>query len=232
MVRLYKPTATPAEVEQATNPSWPPLSKGTAQTNRFSFRHAPAVRQYDQHPVIVAVSDALRVQNYAYKTLKNYKQALIALIRYAEKPIDNLSKAYYQQYLQFVIDKKKLSSATLNVHINAYKFYCEKVLQRDKEFYDIQYPRQPTKLPAVYSVAEVKAIFGATTSLKYRTLFQVVYATGLSEVAHLRLIDFDCNRRVVNVQGGKGKKDRPGRRCGGYADRHPPSRHQRVPDPT
>ena len=216
VVRLYKPTATPAEVEQATNPSWPPLSKGTAQTNRFSFRHAPAVRQYDQHPVILAVSDALRVQNYAYKTLKNYKQALIALIRYADqtaepsKPIDNLSKAYYQQYVLFLIDKKKLSSATLNVHINAYKFYCEKVLQRDKEFYDIAYARTPTKLPAVYSVAEVKAIFEATTSLKYRTLFKVVYATGLrlNEVAHLRLIDFDRNRRVVNVQGGKGKKDR------------------------
>ncbi len=27
VVRLYKPTATPAEVEQATNPVWPPLSK-------------------------------------------------------------------------------------------------------------------------------------------------------------------------------------------------------------
>jgi integrase/recombinase XerD len=70
--------------------------------------------------------------------------------------------------------------------------------------------RTPTKLPTVYSVAEVKAIFDATTSLKYRTLFIVVYATGLrlSEVAQLKLIDLDRHRNLITVRGGKGKKDR------------------------
>lgn len=221
VVRLYKPKVTAAEIEQATgtpdrNPAWPPLNKRIVGTHRLPFRYAPPMREYDRHPVVVAVSEALRVQNYAFKTYKNYKQAIIALIRYADrnagspKPIDNLTKAYYQQYLLFLINKKKLSSSTLNVHINGYKFYCEKVLQRDKEFYDIAYPRQPTKLPTVYSVAEVKAIFKATTSLKYRTLFQLVYATGLrlSEVAHLKLTDLDRSRKLITVRGGKGKKDR------------------------
>lgn len=208
VVRLYKPTATNTEIEQATNPPWPPLSHTPA---RKPFQYAPSRREYDQHPVIVAVSDALRVQSYSYKTLKNYKQALIALIRYANpKPLDELSKAYYQQYLLFLVDKKRLSSSTINVHINAYKFYCEKVLQRDKALYDVAYPRMPVKLPTVYSVAEVKAIFDATTSLKYRTLFQVVYSTGLrlSEVANLQLTDLDRSRRLIMVRGGKGKKDR------------------------
>ena len=231
VVRLYKPAATAAEVEQATNPLWPPLSKRTVGQHRLPFRftpdgrtpdgrtpdgrtpdgRTPPMREYDRHPVIVAVADALRVQNYAYKTYKNYKQAIIALIRYADrKPIDNLTKAYYQQYLLFLINKKKLSSATLNVHINAYKFYQEKILQRDKEFYDIAYPRQAQKLPTVYSVAEVKAILKATTSLKYRTLFSLVYATGLrlSEVAHLKLTDLDYSRKLLHVRAGKGKKDR------------------------
>lgn len=211
VVRLYKPAATPAEMEQATNPAWPPLSKRTVGQHRLPFRFAPPMREYDRHPVVVALSNELRVQNYAFKTYKNYKQAIIALIRYADrKPIDNLTKAYYQQYLLFLINKKKLSPATINVHINGYKFYCEKVLQRDKEFYDIQHPRQATKLPTVYSVAEVKAIFNATTSLKYRTLFSLVYATGLrlNEVAHLKLTDLDYGRKLLHVRGGKGKKDR------------------------
>ena len=211
VVRLYKPAATAAEVEQATNPLWPPLSKRTVSSHRLPFRFSPPMREYDRHPVIVAVSNALRVQNYAYKTLKNYKQAIIALIRYADpKPLDELTKAYYQQYLLFLVEKKRFSSSTLNVHINSWKFYQEKVLLRDKTYYDVAYPRQATKLPTVYSVAEVKAIFDATTSLKYRTLFKLVYATGfrLSEAAHLRLIDLDRNRRLITVRGGKGKKDR------------------------
>ena len=208
VVRLYKPRASTVEIEQATNPAWPPLSKCI---HRLPFRYAPPMREYEKHPAIIALCNTLRVQNYSYKTLKNYKQGIIALIRYASpKPIDDLSKLYYQKYLLFLIEKKRLSSATLNVHINSYKFYCEKVLQRDKEFYDIAYPRQATKLPTVYSVAEVKAIFKATTSLKYRTLFKLVYATGLrlSEVAHLKLTDLDRVRRLITIRGGKGKKDR------------------------
>nr|WP_020603514.1 phage integrase N-terminal SAM-like domain-containing protein [Spirosoma spitsbergense] len=210
VVRLYKPAATPAELEQAVNPAWPPAVKRSVATHPKPFRYTPPTREYDKHPVIVAITNALRVQQYSYKTLKNYKQALITLIRYAgAKPLDQLTKPDYQKYLLFLINRKKLSSSTINVHINSYKFYCEKVLQRDKEFYDIQYPRQPVKLPTVYSMAEVKAIFRATTSLKYRTLFQLVYATGLrlSEVAHLKLTDLDRNRRLVNVRSGKGKKD-------------------------
>ncbi|QKZ15766.1 site-specific integrase [Spirosoma sp. KUDC1026] len=211
VVRLYKPAATPAEVEQATNPPWPPVSKQRVTARRLPFRCAPPRHEYDRHPVIVAVSNALRVQAYSYKTLKNYQQALITLIRYlGHKLIEELTKPQYQQYLLYLVEKRRFSSATLNVHINAWKFYQEKVLQRDKEYYDVDYPRQAVKLPTVYSVDEVKAIFKVTTSLKYRTLFQLVYATGLrlSEVTSLRLTDLDRVRRLITVRGGKGRKDR------------------------
>ena len=159
----------------------------------------------------MALCHKLVLLNYSRKTLKNYKQALAALIRYAHPtPVDDLNKPYFLRYLRLLIDKKRFSPATLNVHINAWKFYEEKVLQRDETYYGIEYPRMPGKLPTVYSVAEVKAIFEATTSLKYQTLFKLVYATGLrlSEVAHLKLVDIDRLRRLIMVRAGKGKKDR------------------------
>lgn len=208
VVRLYKPTATPSELDQATNPPWPPSGKANPVR---SFRYAPPMRDFDRHPTIVALSNTLRVQDYSFKTLKNYKQALIALIRYAAPAsIDKLTKAQYQSYLLFLIEKRRLSGATVNVHINAYKFYREKVLLHDREFYEIEYPRPAQKLPTVYSTAEVEALFRATTSLKYRTLFKLVYGTGLrlSEVSRLRLTDLDRSRRLINVRAGKGKKDR------------------------
>ncbi|MBN8820549.1 MULTISPECIES: site-specific integrase [unclassified Spirosoma] len=218
VVRLYKPEATPAEIEKATNPPWPPAESlrfyrhtQTEKLRRAGFWHKPPIRQFDKHPVILAVCNALQIRGYSYKTIKNYKQALISLIRYYQpNSVDSLIKAQYQNYLLFLVEKRRYNPSTLNVHINAWKFYCEKVLQREKEFYDISYPRQAHKLPTVYSVAEVKTIFRATTSLKYRTLFKLVYATGLrlSEVACIRLTDIDRVRRLITVRGGKGKKDR------------------------
>ncbi|MBC7568991.1 MAG: phage integrase N-terminal SAM-like domain-containing protein [Spirosoma sp.] len=128
VVRLYKPDATAPEVEQAVNPAWPPaggppaggppLSKRTIATHPKPFRYAPPMREYDRHPVIVAVTNALRVQQYSYKTLKNYKQALITLIRYVgARPLDEYTKAGYQKYLLFLVEQKRFSPATLNVHI-------------------------------------------------------------------------------------------------------------------
>lgn len=71
----------------------------------------------------------------AEKQFKNYKQAPIVLIRYFEPDgIDSLTKAEYQKYLLFLVEKRGLSGATLNVPVNAYKYYCEKVLPRGKEF--------------------------------------------------------------------------------------------------
>lgn len=211
VVRLYKPDVTIAEIELATNPPWPPLRKRAQTIARLSFRYSPPLREFDRHPVIESLTNAMRLLQYSYKTVRNYRQAMIALLRYVGNgPLDKLTKQEYQSYLLFLIDRKRLSSATINVHINAWKFYQEKVLKREKEFYDIAYPRQARKLPTIYSTDEVKAIFRATTSLKYRALFKLVYATGLrlSEVAHLRLADLDRVRRLITVRGGKGKKDR------------------------
>ncbi|WP_020599901.1 tyrosine-type recombinase/integrase [Spirosoma panaciterrae] len=218
VVRLYKPEATIGEVEKAANPIWPPAGLSPfpeytqpKQQRRVDFRYRPALGQYARHPVIRSVCNALQIRGYSRKTMKNYSQALIGLIRYTQPAsVEALTKAQFQTYLLFLVDKKQYSPATLNVHINAWKFYCENVLQREKEFYAIDLPRQARKLPTVYSIAEVKAIFRATTSLKYKTMFKLVYASGLrlSEVAHLRLTDIDRLRQLITIRGGKGKKDR------------------------
>ncbi len=172
------------------------------------------MREYDNHPVILAVCNALRVQNYPRRHIKRSKTIDRRSLHLYDMPVTsrlmNSPNPTIQNTCCFWRRKSGLASSTLNVHINGWKFYCEKILEREKEFYDIAYPRQPVKLPTVYSVTEVKAFFKATTSLKYRTLFTagLCYGTALSEVAHLRLTDLDRVRRLVHVRGGKGKKDR------------------------
>ena len=148
VVRLYKPTATPAELENVTNPAWPPAHVPPPKPK--TFRYVPPDNEFNQHLVIMALCNKLVLLNYSYRTLKNYRQALIALIRYADpKPLDTLDKVAFQTYMLFLIQKKRLSPSTINVHINrnagpGWKFYQEKVLERAKTYYDVQYPRLPT----------------------------------------------------------------------------------------
>jgi site-specific recombinase XerD len=76
----------------------------------------------------------------------------------------------------------------------------------------IQLPRkrEPQKLPDILSASEVERIIKATTDIKYRTLFILIYGAGLraSEAASLRTGDIDRARSVIHIRCGKGNKDR------------------------
>jgi len=68
----------------------------------------------------------------------------------------------------------------------------------------------PRKLPNVLSINEVKRLIDCCRSPKYRTALSVAYGAGLriSEVVALKVSDIDSARMVLNVEQGKGKKDR------------------------
>lgn len=60
------------------------------------------------------------------------------------------------------------------------------------------------------SADEVVRFLEAIPSLKSRTALTTVYATGLrvSEVVMLKIADIDSGRMVIQVEQGKGGKDR------------------------
>ena len=60
------------------------------------------------------------------------------------------------------------------------------------------------------SPEEVTRLIEGTPNLLYRTLLIVLYATGLrrSEVAHLKVSDIDRSLMLIDVQQGKGSRDR------------------------
>src|SRR5258708_13924493 len=57
---------------------------------------------------------------------------------------------------------------------------------------------------------EVGRIINAALTPFERTLLMALYATGVrrAELTHLKISDIDSKRRVIHVQGGKGRKDR------------------------
>jgi site-specific recombinase XerD len=66
------------------------------------------------------------------------------------------------------------------------------------------------RLPLVLGKAEIKALFGQVSNLKYLAILQLIYSSGLriSEAANLRISDIDSNSMRVHVRHGKGAKER------------------------
>ena len=71
-------------------------------------------------------------------------------------------------------------------------------------------PKVAKVLPLVLSKGEVADVLGAIDNFKHRTIIMLIYSTGarVSESANLKLTDIDSKRIQVNIQEGKGLKQR------------------------
>lgn len=109
-----------------------------------------------------------------------------------------------------LIQKNQISSSQQNQRINAIKFYYEKVLGREKEYYKLDRPRKEKKLPNVLSKEEVGMMIKITGNIKHKCLIALIYSCGIrrSEAINMKLEDIDSKRMLIKIRGAKGKKDR------------------------
>jgi integrase/recombinase XerD len=153
----------------------------------------------------------LHLKAYSPKTIQVYRIEILYLMRLlGETPIDALSVQQIQSYLLWLLKVKKQSETKVHTTINALKFYFEKVLHRDKMFFEIPRPKKPLQLPTVHGVKRVKSIIEETTNIKHRCMLMLAYGAGMrvSEIVTLQLTDIVSDRMIIHIKRAKGKKDR------------------------
>jgi integrase/recombinase XerD len=152
--------------------------------------------------------DQCRYSPHTQKTYMHYFEDFVQ--HFAGKELNGIDKEAINAYILQLIREKKISPSQQNQRINAIKFYYEKVLGREKEYYAIERPRKEQKLPEVLSKNEVKSLLGATLNLMHKCIISMLYSSGLrrGEVINLRIDQIDSERMVIRITGAKGKKDR------------------------
>lgn len=115
-----------------------------------------------------------------------------------------------KRYLVYCYEKLGLKENTLHSRINAMKFYYEKVLKRERFFWEIPRPKKQLILPKILSEDELARLFNALNNLKHKAMLFTAYSAGLrvSEIAALKIKHIDSDRMQIFVENAKGKKDR------------------------
>lgn len=153
----------------------------------------------------------MRIRNFSRKTIKAYLYYNKEFLRFASKFTDDVNKQDIRDYLDFLISSNK-SASTLNLAINALKFYYQSIMHR--KFFDfetgIKRPKEPKKLPVILSKNEVVRMIDSLENIKHKLMIQILFSSGLrvSELIDLEINDIDFDRKLVHVKGGKGNKDR------------------------
>ncbi len=160
--------------------------------------------------LLTDIERRLRIKRYSQNTIVTYKACLNSFFNhFNESDKSKLTKEEILNYMDTLV-KKGYAKSTQNQHINAIKFYYEKCLNRDREFYLLDRPIKDKKLPVVISKKETELLFGQLYNLKHRTIMVLIYSCGLriSELLNLKIKEIDDQRMIINIRSSKGNKDR------------------------
>jgi integrase/recombinase XerD len=159
--------------------------------------------------LISAFRSALRRLNKADKTVRSYTRMVEHFLCYCKAHIRGSVQEYTDSFILHLRDEHKLEVSTINLHIAALRFFTTKILDKPVAIDDVPYMKRELRLPRVYSLGEVKGMFGARMNPKHRLLLMLGYGCGLrvSEVVHIKVGDLRLDRGLLQIRG-KGAKDR------------------------
>lgn len=88
-----------------------------------------------------------RYSDNTIKTYCNYFENFC--IYFKDETLENITTSQINSYILDLIKSKNISISQQNQRINAIKFYFEKVLGREKQYYELHRPHKEHKLPKV-----------------------------------------------------------------------------------
>jgi site-specific recombinase XerD len=160
------------------------------------------------HELLEKTEKILKLRNYSAKTVKSYLFYIKDYIIFSkDKGIKDKQKAI-EEYLLSRHNKKQ-SSQTINLALNAIKFFYSEILKNPQKI-DLKFAKRSQKLPVVLSKEEIEKILNATENSKYRLMIALAYGCGLrvSEVIDLKVLNLNIDELTISIHEAKGRKDR------------------------
>jgi len=163
----------------------------------------------DPYLHLLPLQKELLIRKYSRRTIKSYMRYNRDFLLFAGKKPKEIENEDIKKYLYYMVEKKKVSTSTLNIIINALRFYYGEILKKDF-IYEIKRPQKDKKLPVILSKEEVHKILNAPSNIKHKAILMLIYSAGLrvGEVVKLEPQDIDSERGLIHIKGSKGRKDR------------------------
>lgn len=138
-------------------------------------------------------------------TVNAYERNVRQFIEQLGRPPSQASEGDVRNYVHDL--RQRRSAQTTNQAIAALRCFYSDTLRRRRVVERLRRVRHRKPLPGILSGSEVKLLFQATKSPKYRALLALMYGAGLrvGEACALRIADIDSQRMTLAVQRSKGK---------------------------
>jgi site-specific recombinase XerD len=162
-------------------------------------------------PLPMGYREILEQKRYSESTIKTYTFYFRQFMdHFSDQSLEGIKPKEINAYLLGLIKKSSISASQQNQRINAIKFYYEKVLGREKKYYNVLRPRKSKPLPKVITEDELVQLVNAATNIKHKLIILLLYSSGLrrAELIQLRKQDIQVDNGLIFIRGSKGRKDR------------------------
>ncbi|WP_367899197.1 tyrosine-type recombinase/integrase [Leptospira sp. WS58.C1] len=150
----------------------------------------------------------MRLRGYSENTIELYTDCMTRLAKeYMISPLKLKPKQVYDFFIK--MKENKASTAYLRILYSAIKLFY-KIENKTYMTKAISLPREVRKAPIVMNKSEVELFLSECRSLQERTIFSLLYSSGIrgSELTNLRIADIDFERKTIFISKSKTRKQR------------------------
>lgn len=152
--------------------------------------------------------EEMTLQGYNQKSINMYIYYVYKFaLFFNKKPIDITKQELKKFFFNLYNSGKSLS--IIHCYYNALLFFFSLHNMKD-HITSLLRPKKVFKVPTILTKDEVKIFLDKCIDLRYKTLFTLLYSSGLriSEGLNLKINDIDFNRKLIFVSQSKNNKER------------------------
>ena len=162
--------------------------------------------------VIKKMKEDMRMRNFAKYTYDSYLGKTKDIMKYfGEKQLEEVTTEELREFLlKYLKEERKLADRSINYYNSIIRFIYEVTLDKVLNKKQLPMRKQKKEVYKVLTKEELSTFFNCVDNFKFKTIFMLVYGSGLriGEVANLRVEDIESKKMRIFVREGKGNKER------------------------
>ena len=173
-----------------------------------NFYYDKFKKRFDQEVILRNLS--VRTRKSYWWHINDFQQFLSQNNGHSQKDPEEASIEELRSYFQSMLTDGGHKAGSVKMGYYALKFLFTQIYHKEWAAEYLPKPKTAKTLPLVLSRDEVQDVLSVIPNFKHRMVIMFIYATGarVSECVNIKLTDIDSKRMQVNIQEGKGLKQR------------------------
>ena len=157
------------------------------------------------------LKEDMEMRGFSPHTKDSYYRKAKEITEYFGKPMKQVKIQELRNYLlNYLRQERGLTEKSVNYYNNVIRFIYDVVIDAPINKRQLPLYKGKRRLPKILSDKELDVFFNACDNYMYKTIFMMIYGSGLriSEATNLRVEDIDSENMRLFVRNGKGERER------------------------